>query len=191
MRRIHNTNTKHLKRYLNKKFRKPLVSFQDRHQIKPHGLWYSIGHDWLDWCSGEMPHWIGRYQTVLNIDTKKILKLETGEDVINFVNKYKVSMGFEYMYFIDWRAVAKDWSGIEIHNYREIKWSESMLDFGVWFSAWDVSSGCIWDRSILKGYYPVVTPKRYRVLIQKWGLYRMMRLQLDRSIKEYKSRGLL
>lgn len=42
---------------------------------------------------------------------------------------------------IDWKAVAKEYDGIEIDPYQyERRFSEGFL----WYYGWDCASGCVW-----------------------------------------------
>jgi hypothetical protein len=169
MRRLNNTNKKHLKRLL-KILTNSLVQCQlNRHErfpLKPTGVWYAIGNDWLDWCRDEMPHWIGRYQHTLQIDESKILIIKTVDELRNFVNQYKYTPfpAAPNVWFIDWRAVAVAWSGIEIQNYHDLKWKQRANEFGTWFYALDVSGGWIWNINALIEYKWQVTGKRYRAV---------------------------
>jgi hypothetical protein len=157
MMRVHNTNKKRLRfkaHYTQPEFL----------NLKPTGLWYSFNHEWVEWANGICR--IGRHLHILYIDESKILIIRTADDLKQFIAKYKIVPWphAPLLWFIDWESVAKDWGGIEIQNYSKIKretWS-SPADVGHWFITLDVSSGCIWDLSILNRYRTLVTPKKYR-----------------------------
>lgn len=107
--------------------------------FKPNGFWYGFGSDWIDWCRGEMPHWIGQYIYRVDIGNSNVLRIHTGHDLIQFNQKY----GCKYHDidgFIDWKKVSSQYDGIEINPYQtpfRYKYS--------WYYSWDVSSGCIWN----------------------------------------------
>jgi hypothetical protein len=195
MRRLHNTNQKYIHRFLKKRFSDPNIkgqSYSMIEKLKPSGIWYAIDNDWIDWCSSEIPHWIGRYQQVLQIDHSRILVLKSIDDIKTFISKYKVEPHplLKFMWYINWKAVASEYAGIEIHNYREIKWGEGYdfnryQDLGLWFSAWDVSSGCIWDLSAIRSYHWAVTPRRYRTMRQK---PKVAKLKMKQWMKRWKQR---
>lgn len=155
MRRLHNTNQKYIHRFLKNRFSDRAKHWREPY-FKPHGVWYSVENDWLDWINSEMPHWIGKYQQRLQVDESKLLILKTIEDVQGFVAKYKIDLipnSPVNMIGINWPKVMEDYGGIEIQNYHSIKWNEFRSlssEIGTWFYGWDVSSGCIWDRSVIK-----------------------------------------
>lgn len=114
--------------------------------LKPFGLWYSIGVEWLDFTIYNFEGFYSDeklYAYEINIDNLNILKLNTIEDVREFMKKYKI--GNDTYVSIDWKKVSETYDGIEINNYGKIK-NESLLDFDyIWLYGWDVSSGCIWN----------------------------------------------
>ena len=142
MRRVHNTAK-----------RKILLDFEyptnDKKSIKPHGFWYSLNDEWKEWCTTEMPHWIFPNNFELDIDMSKILLIQSTIDIIAFQKKYVIEGHHQYDSFIDWGTVKKDYKGIEIQKYYHIKYMLG-YNFPIWFYGWDVSSGCIWDLSIIK-----------------------------------------
>jgi hypothetical protein len=113
---------------------------------KPFGLWYSIGFEWLDFTTNDFEGFYGEeklYAYEINIDNLNILKLNTIEDINEFLKKYKI--GNDMFVSIDWKEVSKSYDGIEINNYRKIK-NKALLNFDyIWLYGWDVSSGCIWN----------------------------------------------
>jgi hypothetical protein len=56
---------------------------------------------------------------------------------------------------IDWKKVAKEYSGIEICPYI----GEQRLKFS-WYYPWDVASGCVWDNSAVKSINLVSGPNK-------------------------------
>ena len=68
---------------------------------------------------------------------------------------YKHMTRYKYDYsLIYWRSVAKDFGGIEIRNWKSlcqslrntVEW-DPRLD---WLNDWDLSSGCVWNKNMLK-----------------------------------------
>ncbi len=113
---------------------------------KPFGLWYSIGFEWLDFTINDFEGFYGEeklYAYEINIDNLNILKLNTIEDINEFLKKYKI--GNDMFSSIDWKEVSKLYDGIEINNYRKIKNKLSFNFEYMWLYGWDVSSGCIWN----------------------------------------------
>lgn len=142
-RRIFTTNVKY------KKFLRP---HKNPHELKPVGLWYSMGSSWFEWCVGENFSGTGRYIYEVKLNSKaNILFLSTPDDVFSFSEKYKRrDMFYQEMnkslkefasVFIDWEKVAEDYDGIEVDPYlHELRLSHNLI----WYYGWDVPSGCIW-----------------------------------------------
>lgn len=120
--------------------------------FKPKGLWYGIGTAWIDWVRTEMPDWESDNVFLIDIDTTKIKVLSTLDEIIAFNKEYGVvdaNSSFKNTFFsnrdIDWRKVASEYSGFEISPYI---WKARNLF--MWYSTFDIASGCIWDGSIIK-----------------------------------------
>ena len=145
MKRSTNTNTKTLDL---------LKVYKQNSNItfKPMGIWYGIDDEWLRWMKGNMNHWVRPYNIEIDVEESKMLIISTIPQLDAFIKKYhKRGSEFEFMGEINWKRVAKDYSGIEIQNYYELKWGDYPYRMGaMWFHGWDVSSGCIWDLSIIK-----------------------------------------
>lgn len=118
-------------------------------KFKPIGLWYEIDGSWVDWCKYNQKDWLRKYVIEIEFDLEKVLILKAKKDLNKFIKTYE-EREFKGYNQINWRRVAEDYSGIEIQNYNELKWNHSDLYFEVWFLSWDISSGCIWDLSIIK-----------------------------------------
>jgi hypothetical protein len=123
---------------------------------KPQGLWYSKGNEWADFLKYDPANWADTYNNVflLDIDLKKILKIDSYEKLLSFSRKY--SDGKEY---VDWEAVENlGYHGVEIIPYQ----GEARHNIP-WYYRWDVASGCIWNTDcILKStkVYPRTKNKR-------------------------------
>jgi hypothetical protein len=126
---------------------------KDSNTFKPIGLWYAIDGAWIEWCKNEMPHWIKKHEITLEIDMSRVLIIKTVKDLNEFIKKYTIFIS-ENINGIYWRRVATDYDGIEIQNYRKLKWSEDCIKLfcPIWFSGWDVSGGCIWNLLAIKSY---------------------------------------
>jgi hypothetical protein len=136
----------------------PNKKYDQRDSLKPNGLWYSFGCEWISWCFSEMKDRIGNYSHEIEVQYEDILVLETSQDVVNFQKNY----GKEERYLgcpkssytqINWNKLSEDFSGIEIRNYSDIYRSidpETPISRSLWISSWDVSAGCVWDLSKIK-----------------------------------------
>jgi hypothetical protein len=127
-------------------------TYSQGQELKPRGLWYAIDNEWIEWCEGNTDGWIKNGIIELEIDISKMLIVETAEQLREFFDKfnYEVCKGIRY---IDWGKIAQNYSGLEIRNYHNLKCGNAipMMD-STWFWAWDVSSGCVWDLSIIKSF---------------------------------------
>lgn len=115
--------------------------------IKPIGLWFSFGTQWIDWCNDEMPNWIKPYNYQLII-VGNILKITNEKEFIDFNNEFgiELNMSLMKMKLIDWSEVCSEYDGIEIanvnHNYNYFWQFRNEPD---WYNSWDIGSGCIWN----------------------------------------------
>ena len=116
--------------------------------MKPKGLWYSCGDEWIDWVSGEMPEWLAAANYLYEIEiSDDVYEIVSAKGLRQFENLYGVPMGGG-MLQIDWKKVQDDgWAGIQICPYRgEARYSS------MWYYGWDVASGCIWDPAGLTSF---------------------------------------
>ena len=129
------------------------VYSQETFHFKPKGLWYALDQEWIDWCNDNMEGWVRPNIIKLEIDEANLLILKTKKEVETFARRFNTPIEGSLFASIDWLEVSKTYSGIEIQNYRIIKYND-LLDFmsDAWFLGWDVSSGCIWDLSIIKSF---------------------------------------
>lgn len=134
----------------------PSVQKEVELMMKPKGFWYSCGSSWEDWVSREMPDRVHPYKYALDIDTSRMLIIDTHTKFQDFQHTYARSssgrMSMLYPQHIDWHAVTQDYAGIEICPYM---WKFRMDSVGNWYYGWDVASGVIWDTSIIRDITPV------------------------------------
>lgn len=126
--------------------------YVSQERFKPTGLWYSApcGEDgWEHWCEAE-DFGLGKHKHLLEVDLSRVLVLRLSTDILCFHEKY----GLDERYEVDWDAVAKKFSGIEIAPYQ---WSLRLDSKVSWYYPWDCASGCIWDLSIVKSWRPAVS----------------------------------
>ena len=119
-------------------------------ELKPKGLWYAINNEWIEWCKNNADCWIKSGIIELEVDLSKMMIVETTEQLNGLFTKFNYEL-CEGIRYIDWHKMAQNYSGLEIRNYHGLKWANTIIDSG-WFSSWDVSSGCIWDLSIIKSF---------------------------------------
>ena len=118
--------------------------------MKPNGLWYSCGDDWIRWLRSEMPHWLDNSNYLYELSTtNKIKHIRTPKEFIEFEKEYADSGPFSFMdraMHINWKKVQGDgFAGIEICPYQRQFRRDSL-----WYYPWDVASGCIWDAKGVK-----------------------------------------
>jgi hypothetical protein len=152
MKRLHMSNSEEIN--LNK------VYHLKEYAFKPNGLWYAENNEWFRWCHSEMPHWIKPNIFELDIDMSKILVLSNVRGLKLFNYAYSKSISGD-LQMIDWAKVQKEYKGIEIRNYYDLKWNHDLREFNIWFYGWDVPGGCIWDLSAIRRIKKYSTPKKY------------------------------
>ena len=116
-------------------------------RMKPLGIWYAFGNDWLDMVQDIFPLRSNTYENVFIIEVGgNILKLETLQDHIDFTEKY--SQYPNNSSAINWPLVVKDYDGIEAKGgtlRSQTTPSDSKI---AWLYGWDVDSGCTWNPQI-------------------------------------------
>ena len=136
--------------------RKPFTGFRPEAQkepsFKPGGLWYSCGSSWDDWCRTEMPSGItgAPYVYQIEVNLSRMLVIRNAGDFQEFEGQYTFYPKGGGRPQIDWKAVARDYDGIEICPYQ----SKFRMSSG-WYYPWDVASGCIWGSGAFKSVEPV------------------------------------
>lgn len=120
------------------------VKHQSPYRLKPFGLWYSFGKTWLQWCKDNNfgPEYKFAYK--IDIDKTNILLLQTPEDIDNFYDKYHSQLD-PFNFHLNWQEVAKTHKGIEMPIYHE-----DCRYKHLWYSAWDIASGVIWDATAIR-----------------------------------------
>lgn len=121
--------------------------------VKPDGLWYASGTQWIDWVEQEMPDWKYKSDTIprqlrhiYKIEiTDSVLQISTEQQFLEFDQQYKTEGNMPDTDLIDWPAVASDYSGVEIIPYQG-KFRHSHF----WYWGWDVASGCAWNKNGIK-----------------------------------------
>ena len=142
--------------------KKPIItlrnmSYPQEVGVKPYGLWYGFGDQWINWVRDNVPEWEGKYlYRIIFPQSKKIAKLNSQDTILEFNEKY-MSDYFIKMFgkhnankfgpvvgstMMDWPKVARDYDGIEIYPY-----IGRMRHELIWYYGWEVSSGCIWNLS--------------------------------------------
>ena len=112
---------------------------------KPRGLWYSMGREWMEWIEREKMDWWKKYIYKVEINSKKILFLDTERKVKLFSKAYQRPGYFSMN--IHWGRIAEKYSGIEFNPYFwHLRFEIGLL----WYYGIDVPSGCIWNKAGIK-----------------------------------------
>lgn len=130
---------------------KSVEQFAEPSPYKPRGLWLSVedGFGWKQWCERERFQ-LGNLKVVTKIrllESAPVLKISTPSELDAFHKEFAIvnqstTAGYER---VDWKSVAKEWSGIIIAPYIH----KRRLELS-WYYGWDCSSGCIWDSSTIQ-----------------------------------------
>ena len=128
---------------------------QDRGALKPVGLWYACGDEWLNWVRSNVKYWSEEWTHLYEVlPTNAILHVSTEDELRAFAARYTTKGGWgisiEASFRItgrrrdsfnpDWEKLAEDFPGLEICPHQGGMRYELM-----WYSVWDVASGCIWN----------------------------------------------
>jgi hypothetical protein len=137
------TETKIVRAHLCKKPIERLnsVTQTGKPDCKPKGFWYDVDGSWSEWCQSEMPHWIHDLKYEVDVSACNMLLLQDAISVLLFSRKFGVTDQFNHT-SLDWKAVAKEFDGIEISPYQH---SLRFNDDCSWYYPWDVASGCVWN----------------------------------------------
>ena len=118
--------------------------------IKPVGLWYGFGTNWVDFVKDPVNQMLDRYApeyfykldvattSIQNYDQNKVLLLQTSEDLKEFQER----LGFQRIggfLMGNWKKVSALFGGIEISD-------DLVSAFG-----WDIRSGCVWNKKAIIG----------------------------------------
>jgi len=125
--------------------------------MKPFGLWYGFGLEWIDWVIREEPCWMSYYpySYTLHLNDERIFKIGTSEEEIEDLYETLKEEDWCPIPRFDWDKLKKEYSGIEFFPYHKKGWLLDNCDIkrAMLYSfvcSLDVASGCIWDsRAIL------------------------------------------
>ena len=112
--------------------------------LKPNGLWYSCGTDWLKFVETEMPELQETATMVYAIgyEPGKMLRVTSP--------KQAERVSYRYLDYdskrVDWGKVSTKYAGIECCPYPV--GDKTKID-NLWYYAFDMASGCIWDASAI------------------------------------------
>ena len=127
----------------------PEINFREKPnqelEFKPNGLWYGIGTAWIDYTRDTFPHREQEHMFKIDVDESQMKIIRTLEDMEEFENEYGVKPPNSYYTYIDYVRVAQDYGGIEIAPYLWVAYGKHL-----WYSSWDLASGCIWKKGVIK-----------------------------------------
>ena len=124
---------------------------QSSGSLKPKGLWYGFGDQWINWLKSEMPEWWDEAQYAYKVfpNIPNLLVINTIDELDQFIDKYNAGRN------IDWVRVAEEYDGIEFPSYsregfRNLAFSSADHMKYMWVYSMDIASGCIWNPSGIK-----------------------------------------
>jgi len=125
----------------------------------PNGFWLSEGLGWKDYFLYDDNIRCFSYQYRVEIDDNNLLKIKSIDDVLKFINKYKIKINKE-LWSINWEKVISKYTGIYfIFNEKEIDrlidkvLTRKFYDYCGWYLSnnfKNTNSICIFDTSIIK-----------------------------------------
>lgn len=126
-------------------FKKWKPKFGSQGLLKPPGMWYSFGLAWIKFIVSEKYEKQPKYIDLLEVDKSKLICINTPLALDKFHLQYGISFKTHEKYkTIDWKAVMKDYGGIEIAPYIH----QRRFSY-LWYYGFDIASGCIWDADVL------------------------------------------
>lgn len=120
--------------------------------FKPEGFWFSVNKEWLEWCKENgLFNSEDDYQYEIIFNSENIYKISSLQDLKNFRKRFPTKLNKNW---IDWNEVSKEYDGIVVYNYRDIK-NDLLPKFGkyIWFLGLDCSCGCIWNIKIITSFF--------------------------------------
>jgi hypothetical protein len=123
------------------------LSYTQGESIKPAGLWYSCGTEWLKFVETELPEFQEGATMVFAIgyEPSKMLRVTSPDQAERVSYRYRDYDSRR----VDWEKVSAKYAGIECCPYSSHKIPFQLYQTSAWYLAFDVPSGCIWDTSIL------------------------------------------
>ena len=137
------------------------VSSQPSESHKPHGLWYSLGDQWIQFAKSEMKdkfeghEWLYDLQVkTTNLDSPNpaaVLILDTREDALRLFKRHGIEQITRYSSTkIKWAWLARHYGGIEVRDMA--------LHL---FYGWDIDSGCVWNKEAITNIETLNQPADY------------------------------
>ncbi|MHB8107764.1 MAG: hypothetical protein ACYDH4_10125 [Candidatus Cryosericum sp.] len=129
--------------------------------FKPVGLWYGKGDSWLGWCRAVRFGDVDKsYVYRAQINKAKVLRVRRIDDVLELGRRFPMKgLIVRNAYgggHVDWRAIAREYEGIEFNPYFfELRFRPGLS----WYSALDVPSGCIWSPKAIEGMTLIRWPR--------------------------------
>jgi hypothetical protein len=151
----------------------PFTRFNNKMQnakfIKPYGLWFACGNDWLKFMlDNDFKTNAYDYLYELKIDATNILVIKTFSALEKFNKEYSytISTSFDTLdiltgkqrqvteehTYINWVSVSKAYDGIMIcPSFMNKIWKvwnkqPSIINNYFWYYMWDVASGVVWNK---------------------------------------------
>lgn len=176
----------------------PFTRFNNKIQhsklIKPNGLWFACGNDWIKFMlDNDFKTDAYDYLYELKIDATKILVIKTFNALEKFNKEYSytISTTFDALDFltgkqrqvteehtyINWASVSKVYDGIMIcpsfmnKIWKLWKKQPSIINNFFWYYMWDIASGVIWNEKAFDSanllYKRNATTNRWEVQTKK------------------------
>lgn len=150
------------------------IKYKQIIDFKPKCYWYSLGKEWYNFWYKQENNKVANevvceikiknnmFTTLEGKDKNKILVIDSLEEVKKLNKKYSVLRRMKYkgklepVRLIDFQKLSEKYGGVEFRNYKKIKkqivenkklnWKR---DYN-WYYMLDVSSGCVWDMSLVE-----------------------------------------
>jgi hypothetical protein len=109
--------------------------------------WYGIGFSWLEWIQSEMPQWLAPCTYAIILDEKKILKVNSKQNITSFQNKYVISPERPKDMAINWEKLYNDGINCVEFNPYDKSFTKGKSE---WYQTIDMPSGVVVNKLCIK-----------------------------------------
>lgn len=129
---------------------KPKIPGPGQYAFKPEGFWYAFGNSWVEWCQGNMEHWLKPYTYTFDlVEPNNILLIDSKDALMSFMDQFgDVYHSAWSLPYVKWDEVQKACDGVEFNPYL---YGETRFKLHLtWYNGIDVSSGVIFNTDLVQ-----------------------------------------
>jgi len=129
--------------------------------MKPSGLWYSLGNEWIEFAKSEMRDKFDGHEYLYELEVRTttidspnssaVLLIDTREDALELLKRSGIEQPSRFSSMeIKWAHIARHYGGIEVRD-------EALPVF----YGWDINSGCVWNKGAITNVETLNQPTDY------------------------------